>query len=56
MGNYRLVAAQYATSEEEAAIELFFERAANPFRESTIILADDGLEVPEKLVEVADIA
>ena len=55
-GNYRLVAAQRTTGDEEEVIDLFFEKLDEPLRQSRIIVADKQLEVPGALLETADVA
>jgi len=55
-GHYRLVAAQYATSDDEEAIDLFFEPVAEPLERSAVLLADEDLHPPATLIETAQIA
>lgn len=55
-GNYRLVAAQRVIGQEEEAIDLFFESVTEPLRGSDVIIADDALDPPAALIEIADIA
>src|SRR5207248_5840316 len=53
-GSYRLVAAQRAFSDEEEAIDVFFERFEELPQRSIVIIADEQLNVPERLLETAD--
>jgi hypothetical protein len=55
-GDYRLVAAQLATSDEAEDIDLFFEPLDAPLAESSVIVADESLSIPERLVEDASVA
>lgn len=55
-GDYRLVAAQRAVGEEEESIDLFFEQVENPMERSSVLVADNGLNPPESLLETAGIA
>ncbi|MGP8199411.1 MAG: competence protein ComJ [Limisphaerales bacterium] len=55
MGNYRLVAAQCVKGEEEV-IDLFFEPQVKPLERSSVLVADDALNPPTLLVEMAEIA
>jgi Competence protein J (ComJ) len=50
-GNYRLVAAQRVTGDDQAAIDLFFEPLAKPPKRSAILVADAGLHPPARLIE-----
>jgi hypothetical protein len=56
LGNYRLVAAQRMTGDEEEVIDLFFELLAKPLEQSSILLADEALNPPSPLIETAGIA
>lgn len=55
-GNYRLVAAQAASGEDEEAIDLFFERVVRPVQHSEILVRDDELDPPSPLIETAEVA
>lgn len=55
-GHYRLVAAQTVTAEDREAIDLYFEKLANPLIHSRIIVTDDTLAPPDPLVETVDVA
>lgn len=55
-GNYRLIAAQRVTGEDEEAIDLFFELLSKPLERSAILVADDKLNPPALLVERAGVA
>jgi Competence protein J (ComJ) len=55
-GQYRLVAAQYITGEEEEVIDLYFEPLAKALERSTILLADQALNPPTPLIETAKVA
>jgi hypothetical protein len=55
-GNYRLVAAQRVTGDEEEAIHLFFEPLSNPLERSAVLVADEALYPPTPLLETAEIA
>lgn len=55
-GNYRLVAAQRAVSDEEEVINLFFEKLDEPLQDSAVMVADNQLDVRGTLLETADIA
>lgn len=55
-GNYRLVAAQRVTGDEEEVIDLFFEPLAELLERSAILLADDALNPPTPLLETAAVA
>lgn len=55
-GNYRLVAAQRVTGDEEEAIDLFFDRLTKALERSAILIADDALDPPSPLVETSRVA
>jgi len=55
-GDYRLVAAQYATGDEEEAVDLFLSPATEPPQRSAILVADKALSPPSPLIEAAGIA
>lgn len=55
-GNYRLVAAQRVTGDEEETIDLFFEPLTKPMERSAILVADDALNPPTLLLETAKVA
>lgn len=47
-GHYRLTVAQFATGEEDAVIDLFFEPVGEPLAHSGLVLVDRGLD-PRKV-------
>jgi hypothetical protein len=55
-GNYRLVAAQHITADEEETIDLFFEPLPQALERSSVLVADDALNPPTPLLETAGIA
>ena len=55
-GDYRLIAAQRVTGEEEEAIDLFFELFSKPLERSSVLVADKALTVPNRLLEAAGAA
>jgi len=55
-GDYRFVAAQRVTGDEEEAIDLFFESLAKPLERSAVLIADDALNPPIPLLETAGVA
>jgi len=62
-GDYRLTAAQRVTAEEEEgegqgeeAIDLFFELLPQPLERSCVLIADEALNVPNRLLETAGVA
>jgi hypothetical protein len=60
-GDYRLTAAQRVTAEEgegeeEEAIDLFFEVLPQPLERSSVLVADEALSVPNRLLETAEVA
>ena len=55
-GTYRLVAAQYVTTGDQETIDLYFEPVTPAVRHSVILLADEGLNPPDPLIETAQIA
>lgn len=55
-GNYRLVAAQRVTGDEEEVIDLFFEPLTKPLEQSSILVADSALIPPTPMHETAEIA
>jgi len=63
-GDYRLTAAQRVTAEEEEgeegqgeeAIDLFFELLPQPLERSSVLIADEALNVPNRLLETAKVA
>jgi hypothetical protein len=55
-GDYRLVAAQRVTGDEEEAIDLFIEDLAKPLDRSAVLVADETLNPPASLLETAGIA
>lgn len=54
-GNYRLVVAQSVLSDEEEAIELFFESLAHPLERSVVLVADEALNPFVPLIETSGI-
>jgi hypothetical protein len=57
-GNYRLVAAQRLTGDEndEQSFDLFFESIMIPLTRSAILIADDALDPPTPLLETVGIS
>jgi hypothetical protein len=55
-GEYRLVAAQRVTGDENETIDLFLELLAKPLEQSTVLIADDALNPPMPLLETAGVA
>jgi hypothetical protein len=55
-GNYRLVAAQRVTGDEEEVIDLFFEPLTKPLERSAVLVADEALNPPTPLLETAGVA
>jgi Competence protein J (ComJ) len=55
-GNYRLVAAQVVTGDEQETIDLSFEPLAQPLERSSVLVADAALRPPSPLIETAGIA
>jgi hypothetical protein len=55
-GNYRLTAAQIIIGDDEELIDLFFEPLEAPLKQSTILIADEMLNPPKQLTEMAGIA
>ena len=55
-GNYRLIAAQRVTSDDEEIVDLFFETHVQALQRSSVLVADDALSPPSSLVETAEIA
>ena len=55
-GDYRLIAAQSVTGEEEESIDLSFELLAKPLEQSCVLVAGKALCVPNRLVETAEVA
>jgi hypothetical protein len=55
-GNYRLVAAQRVTGDEEEAIDLFFEPLRKTLERSAVLVADDALHPSSPLLEGAGVA
>ena len=55
LGNYRLVAAQRVTGDDEEAIDLFFELLTKPLERSSILVADEALNPPTPLIETAGV-
>lgn len=55
-GNYRLVAAQHATGDDEEVIDLYFEPLTKALERSAILVADEALNPPTPLLETAKIA
>lgn len=55
-GNYRHVAAQWVTGDEEEVIRLFFEPLTQPLERSAVFVADKALNPPTILLESAGIA
>jgi hypothetical protein len=56
LGNYRIVAAQRLVGGGEELVELFAEKLDDALGESRVIIADDLLNPPVRLVETAEIA
>jgi competence protein J (ComJ) len=54
-GNYRLVAAQRVTGDDEETIDLFFELLPRALERSSILVADEDLNPPKILIETADV-
>jgi hypothetical protein len=55
-GVYRLVAAQRVVNDTAEEIDLYFELLQAPLQQSEVLVADENLNPPEKLLEVADVA
>ena len=57
-GHYRLFAAQRPLDGADVTLrfDMFLERLAAPLNASEIVVADGGLDPPEQLVEVGDVA
>jgi hypothetical protein len=55
-GHYRLVAAQMVTDDDREAIDLYFEKLAEPLAKSRIVVADDALDARSPLLETAEVA
>lgn len=55
-GEYRAVAAQTVTADDQESITLYLEQMDTPLRRSRILVADNELEIPDQLIETADIA
>ena len=55
-GNYRLIAAQMVVSDEEELIDLFFESVPEPLKQSAVLVADESLNPPRRLLETAGVA
>jgi hypothetical protein len=55
-GDYRLVAAQYVTGDDEEAIDLFFELLPESLKKSSVLVLDEALNPPQVLIETASIA
>lgn len=55
-GNYRLVAAQRVTGDEEEVIDLFFEPLTKPLERSAVLVADEAMNPPTPLLETAGVA
>ncbi|MCI0333621.1 MAG: competence protein ComJ [Planctomycetes bacterium] len=55
-GNFRLVAAQYVVDDSQQKIDLYFEPRHEPLQSSEILVADELLDPPVPLVEIAEIA
>jgi hypothetical protein len=56
LGNYRLVAAQRVTGDEQETIDLFFEHLSEPLDRSAVLVADCALNPPTSLLETAGVA
>lgn len=54
-GNYRLVAAQYVTDDEEV-IDLYFESLTKALERSIVFVADEAINPPTPLIETAKVA
>lgn len=55
-GNYRLTAAQVSIGDDKEQIDLFFEQALAPLKQSVILVADELINPPRPLIETAGIA
>ena len=55
-GHYRLVAAQTVTAEDREAIDLYFEKLAEPLTKSRVVVADEGLDLASPLLESVEVA
>jgi len=63
-GDYRLTAAQRVTAEKgegeegqgEEAIDVYFELLPQPLERSSVLVADEALSVPDRLLETAGVA
>jgi hypothetical protein len=55
-GHYRLVAAQTVIDDDREAIDLYFEKLAEPLMRSRILIADEGLVPATPLLETVEVA
>jgi len=55
-GNYRLVAAQHVTADDQEVIVLCFEPLTKALARSAVLVADEALNPPMPLIETAEIA
>ena len=55
-GHYNLLAAQRVVDDEEEVIDLYFQKLGEPAKHSKVLMADEELDPPAKLLEDADIA
>jgi hypothetical protein len=55
-GHYRVVAAQLVSGEEAEQIDLYFELVGNQVERSAILVRDDKLSPPRRLLETAGVA
>lgn len=55
-GHYNLLAAQRVVDDEEEVIDLYFQKLGEPAKRSKVLMADEELDPPAKLLEDAAIA
>ena len=55
-GDYRLIAAQWATGDEEEMVDLFFEPLLQPLEQSSVLVSDGALNPQTPLLENAEVA
>lgn len=55
-GDYELVAAQQAISDDEEIVDLFVRALQEPMPKSRVLVADEALNPPKVLLETADVA
>lgn len=56
VGSYRLTVCQTQLDEGEELIDIYFEYLPKPQRLSKILVQDDGLVPPPRLIETANVA